>query len=75
MPRESVKKWAERNDWKKLEIIKTVKGGKGDDEGYVEFKAHSVVEGVSQVHHENARFIKVKGSWYLKTGTDASGNS
>ncbi|HOB72606.1 MAG TPA: YchJ family metal-binding protein, partial [bacterium] len=39
-----------------------------DDEGYVEFKAHSVVEDVSQVHHENARFIKVKGSWYFEDG-------
>jgi SEC-C motif-containing protein len=68
MPRDGVKKWAERNDWKKLEIIKTVKGEKGDDEGYVEFKAHSVVENISQAHHENARFIKIKGTWYFEDG-------
>ncbi|MGI6394720.1 MAG: YchJ family protein [bacterium] len=45
MSRDEVEKWAKRNEWKKFEIIKVVKGDKGDDEGYVEFKAYSTIEG------------------------------
>lgn len=68
MSREAVKKWADKNDWKKIEIIKVEKGESEDSEGYVEFKAYSTVENVLQAHHEKAKFVKIKGKWYFEDG-------
>jgi len=68
MPRDGVEKWAQRNNWTKLEIINVIKGSAKDDDGYVEFKAHSTVDNVSQFHHENAHFIREKGKWFFEDG-------
>ena len=68
MSREAVKKWAKNTNWIKLEIISTENGQKKDSAGIVEFKAFSNVDGVTQVHHENASFVKKHGKWYFEDG-------
>lgn len=68
MSREAVKKWAKSSKWIKLEIVKTENGQKKDSEGTVEFKAFSNVDGVTQVHHENAKFVKKRSKWYFEDG-------
>ena len=68
MSRDAVKKWAKNTNWIRLEIVRTENGQKSDSDGTVEFKAFSNVDGVTQVHHENAKFIKKRGKWYFEDG-------
>ena len=72
MSREAVKKWAKSSNWIRLEIIRTEDGQKKDSTGIVEFKAYSNVDGATQVHHENASFIKKRGKWYFEDGQPVS---
>lgn len=72
MSREAVKRWAEKTDWKKLEIISIEKGEKGDSTGIVEFKAYSAVDNTIQVHHERASFAKKNGKWFFEDGEPVS---
>ena len=65
---ETTKGWAEKSDWKGLEIVSTDKGGTGDDQGMVEFKAHFAFEGEDKEHHETATFKKMDGRWYYVDG-------
>lgn len=72
MSRDAVKKWAEHTEWKKLEIISVEKGQKDDSAGIVEFKAYSIVENTTQVHHERAHFIKKGKKWLFEDGEPVS---
>ncbi len=60
--------WAERAEWRGLEIVGCEGGGADDDEGTVEFIA-SYLEGSSlRRHHELGRFRRVDGAWYYEDG-------
>lgn len=64
--KEDTKSWAENSVWEGLEIIRTEKGLEEDKEGIVEFKAFYKVDGVKHTHHEEASFVKKRGSWYFE---------
>lgn len=63
--RNSIKKWSEGSQWKKLEVLNVEKGGPEDKEGYVEFIAHYITDGERNSHHEIAHFKKDEGQWYF----------
>ena len=64
----SSRAWAERAEWHGIEIVKTEKGGPGDQEGQVEFIVSFTENGVRQEHHELSSFKKSGGTWYFATG-------
>lgn len=58
-------------DWTRLEVLDTVAGGPGDDEGVVEFRAHYVLDGRAGRLHERSRFVRRAGRWvYLDGAVD-----
>jgi SEC-C motif domain protein len=64
----SSRAWAERAVWHGIEVLRTEKGGPGDDEGMVEFVASFTENGIRQEHHELSSFEKTGGAWYFATG-------
>ena len=62
----STRDWSERPTWLGLKIISTEKGGPGDTEGTVEFEATYEQDGLKDVHHETAKFIKENGDAITK---------
>jgi SEC-C motif-containing protein len=64
----SSRAWAERAEWHGIKIVKTEKGGPGDQEGQVEFVVSFTESGVRQKHHELSLFKKTGGTWYFSTG-------
>lgn len=66
---ESARRWAESSQWLGLEIVSTVAGGPGDDEGVVEFIARSRSKnGQANSHHEVSTFLKEGGRWLFHEG-------
>ena len=61
----SIKKWSEKSEWKKLEVLNVEQGTSEDDEGYVEFIAHYITDGNRHTHHEIAHFTKDENKWYF----------
>jgi SEC-C motif-containing protein len=55
--------WAEQSEWLGLTILRTEKGGAGDDQGLVEFSARYRTEGKEQEHVETALFTREAGTW------------
>jgi SEC-C motif domain protein len=66
--RGETEKWAREADWQGLEVLSTEKGGEGDDEGTVEFKARFAQRGAVVVHHERSRFRRIDGRWFFVDG-------
>ncbi len=64
--KDETKKWAEESKWLGLELVNIVKGLEDDKDGIVEFKAFYKQNGIKHTHHEEARFIKKRGSWYFE---------
>ncbi|VFQ45566.1 YchJ family protein [Desulfoluna butyratoxydans] len=62
------KNWAAKSEWFNLEVVRTDKGGEGDETGQVEFIANYAVKGEKARHHELASFVKVEGAWYFDDG-------
>jgi SEC-C motif-containing protein len=60
--------WSERSRWLGLKILTVTKGGPGDTEGTVEFEADYERDGLKDVHHEKAKFIKTDGQWFYDEG-------
>ena len=54
----SSRAWSKTARWHGLEIISTEKGGAGDDEGVVEFRALYSANGEFCNHHEVSRFVR-----------------
>lgn len=59
------REWAERAQFKKLEILSAEEKG---TKGVVEFKAFYAIEGEDYVHHEVSTFRKQAGEWFFKSG-------
>jgi SEC-C motif domain protein len=54
--------------WRRLQIVDTVRGGAGDEEGVVEFRAaHRSADGAG-VLHERSRFAREDGRWVYVDG-------
>ena len=60
--------WSEKSKWLGLKILSSEKGGQADTEGTVEFEALYEMDGLSEVHHERARFKKQNGRWLYTEG-------
>jgi len=55
--------------WRKLQIVDTVAGGRGDETGLVEFRAsYRDADGNAGVLHERSRFERVDGRWTYLDG-------
>lgn len=55
--------------WVRLDILHTDRGGLLDDTGTVEFRAHYRQGGTRDSLHENSRFVKEDGEWLYLDGT------
>ena len=64
----SIRKWAERSEWRRLEILDTQAGSPDDTEGKVEFYAEYIEKDVKKRHHEIAEFRKKDDKWYFYDG-------
>lgn len=64
----SMAAWAKKSTWEGLEIVLTERGGPGDEDGVVEFKARYKQEGNAFTHHERSRFNRLDGRWYYRDG-------
>ncbi|MDG3087697.1 YchJ family metal-binding protein [Vibrio hannami] len=53
-------------DWSKLEVVRADKPL--SDEGFVEFKAYLLEEGIEHCMHELSRFVRDDGLWYYIDG-------
>jgi SEC-C motif-containing protein len=62
------KNWSEKSRWLGLKILSVNKGGPLDAEGTVEFEASYEQDGLKDIHHENARFKKIGGTWFYEDG-------
>lgn len=56
--------WTKSVEWVGLDVLHKQKGGEGDAEGMVEFKAFFKEGKKTRVIHERSRFVKENGSWY-----------
>lgn len=54
--------------WRGLEILDTVDGAPGDDEGVVEFIAHFETDAGRDVLHERSRFARRANRWMYLDG-------
>jgi SEC-C motif-containing protein len=66
--RDGTETWSKQAEWRGLEIVDRVAGGKDDETGVVEFIARYQVKGQDLAHHERSRFKKVEGAWYYADG-------
>jgi len=61
--KKEILKWTKSVKWLRLEVLNTAKGGVGDTEGTVEFKAYFEENGVAAVIHENSKFNRENEHW------------
>ena len=61
--------WSEKSKWLGLKILSAEKGGPDDTEGSVEFEALYEMDGLSDTHHEKAKFKKKGSRWLYEEGT------
>jgi SEC-C motif-containing protein len=71
--RDAVRRGSERMTWRGLEILETVDGRAGDDQGWVEFIARYVERGEEQVHHERSLFRRHQGRWFFHSAESPKG--
>jgi SEC-C motif domain protein len=60
--------WAEDSEWHGLEILHTVQGGPGDEEGEVEFIARFRDKDGVRSHHERGQFKRKGKKWLFTDG-------
>lgn len=67
--RKETEKWSKTSTWHGLTILRTEKGGEGDEEGIVEFEAtYTDKNGFRDIHHEIGLFKKINGEWLYSVG-------
>jgi SEC-C motif-containing protein len=54
--------------WTRLRVLATDRGGPGDTEGTVEFRAHFRDRGEPGHLHERSTFVREGGVWYYVDG-------
>ncbi len=62
---EQVRHFSEGMTWRGLEILESVDGQAGDDQGWVEFIAQYREHGEARVHHERSLFRRHQGRWFF----------
>lgn len=65
---QATRRWAEKAEWRGLEIVGCEAGGADDTEGTVEFIASYAEDSSVRHHHEFGRFRKIDGTWYYEDG-------
>ena len=68
LDREAAERWARESKWLGLEILATERGGEGDTDGIVEFKASYQAGPGVKVHHERSRFVRHDDRWFFLDG-------
>jgi SEC-C motif-containing protein len=68
--RKATEEWSKRATWRRMEVLETKDGGEGDEEGFVDFKAHYTIGDEDIVHHEIASFRKEDGEWFFVDGIE-----
>lgn len=58
----------EAQEWRRLDIVESTRGGLLDTEGTVEFRAFYRVEGAPGVQHERSRFVRDGRVWLYVDG-------
>jgi SEC-C motif-containing protein len=67
--REAIARWARESEWLGLEIVATERGGSGDSDGIVEFRArYRDKRSATHVHHERSRFRRRDERWVYVDG-------
>ncbi|HAC32632.1 MAG TPA: hypothetical protein DCF70_08420 [Treponema sp.] len=67
--RKATEQWSKESTWHGLKILRTEKGTEKDEEGFVEFEAtYTDKRGIRDIHHENAYFKKINGTWLYEVG-------
>src|SRR5262245_46704431 len=66
--RGAIENWSRGATWLGLQIVATERGGAGDEDGVVEFRASYRQGDVVRVHHERSRFRRSDGRWYYLDG-------
>ena len=64
----SSRAWSKAAKWHGLEIIRTERGGEGDSDGVVEFRAIYTAGNEFCNHHEVATFVKGDEGWKFEDG-------
>ena len=62
------KAWSATARWHGLEILRTERGGAGDDDGVVEFRALYTANGEFCNHHEISQFVREPDGWRFADG-------
>ena len=62
------KAWSEAARWHGLEILRTERGGPGDSDGVVEFRALYTANGEFCNHHEVSKFVREQDGWKFSDG-------
>ena len=62
------KAWSAAARWHGLEILRTERGGAGDDDGVVEFRALYTANGEFCNHHEISQFVREPDGWRFADG-------
>ncbi len=65
---EQTKRWSQKSRWQGLSILAIEKGAPSDSEGTIEFIASYSMDGLSDKHHERAKFKKTDGKWLYLEG-------
>jgi SEC-C motif domain protein len=63
--REEVRRFSEGMTWSGLEIVETVDGQAGDEQGWVEFVARYREHAEAKLHHERSLFRRHQGRWFF----------
>lgn len=66
--RKQMIEWMKTVQWLGLKVLSFKAGQKGDNSGYVEFKALYLEEGRVDEIYENAYFERLKGRWVYVSG-------
>jgi Uncharacterized protein conserved in bacteria len=54
--------------WRRLDIVRSSRGGMLDTQGTVEFRAHYRHDGTPGVLHETSRFVRESDAWLYLDG-------
>ena len=65
---ETSRAWSEAAKWHGLEILRTERGGPGDSDGVVEFRALYTANGEFCNHHEVSKFVREQDGWKFSDG-------
>ncbi len=68
--REAMEQWSRMAQWTGLDIIDPGHPDESRSVDDVEFKAHFLVQGVAQIHHERSQFRFDQGRWWFVDGQD-----